>query len=300
MQKCYLIFIYFLSFIHMIEAQNEFAVRVYPPMNRAGIDFSPDANSVEQEVYSASLNANDLSRKPLIHLPVRIHLIHKEDRPLNVQLSTIRKQIEVLNQCFEGVNDPKKIDTRIRFCFSEKNIFESKVKGNMTIESLMNASLKMISVEETKKSINVFVFDFGSNMGGYAPCLDTTMGADCIFINAKYIYNIEGKSYGQGKSLTHLVGRYLGLLPIYGDGNCEDDGIHDTPIHHRPNFYCSEGIGKSACSPTLYQLSNNFMDALPDECANAFTPFQALKMYMTVSSIGNRKSLLTSKTSCNE
>jgi hypothetical protein len=83
--------------------------------------------------------------------------------------------------------------------------------------------------------------------------------------------------YDLGRTATHEVGHCLGLVHIWGDKNCGDDKVDDTPLHNGPNFGCPEQGLRSSCVGTPVQMTMNYMDYTDDRCMYFFTDGQAAR-----------------------
>jgi hypothetical protein len=91
----------------------------------------------------------------------------------------------------------------------------------------------------------------------------------------------EARPYDQGRTATHEVGHYFGLLHPFDNG-CGDpnqpystgDLIADTPPEDLPTFAC-ESV-PTACD--TFPSIDNYMSYTPDACMNMFTPEQILRM----------------------
>lgn len=143
--------------------------------------------------------------------------------------------------------------------------------------------------------------ELDEEMGGFAilPDHDEAMDGVCIdpdFFGAKK----DSKYYQSGKTLVHLVGKYLGLKPLWGDMNCNDDGIEDTPIHNAPNTRCYTSGHISLCSGYPEEMVGNFMDSNPDDCATFFTKGQVARMHACLGEYGYRANLLKSAKQCDK
>ena len=86
-----------------------------------------------------------------------------------------------------------------------------------------------------------------------------------------------------GKTLTHLVGSYLGLTELWGKGRCQDDRVADTPVHNAPNHRCPGKGHLTFCEKGAYEMTMNFMDNTYDQCMYMFTNGQALRMQAVLS-----------------
>ncbi|MFZ1496150.1 MAG: zinc-dependent metalloprotease, partial [Saprospiraceae bacterium] len=100
-------------------------------------------------------------------------------------------------------------------------------------------------------------------------------------------------NYNKGKTLTHELGHYFGLLHTWGsipDECSEDDGIIDTPQQYS-NYVGCPTFPQYSCNTS--DMFMNFMDYCHDECLRMFTPQQVERMKQVL--FIYRTELLTSK-----
>lgn len=84
--------------------------------------------------------------------------------------------------------------------------------------------------------------------------------------------------FDQGKVMTHLLGNYLGLIPLSGWAECVDDGVADTPIHNSPLTICDSDTPYTSTCDYQIMLSDNFMSHTADACKSNFTTGQWKRM----------------------
>jgi hypothetical protein len=85
--------------------------------------------------------------------------------------------------------------------------------------------------------------------------------------------------YNKGRTATHEIGHWLGLKHVWGDANCGDDGIDDTPTQKAANTGCPNFPHVSSCSINEFgDMFMNFMDLSDDQCMNLFTNGQKREM----------------------
>jgi len=85
------------------------------------------------------------------------------------------------------------------------------------------------------------------------------------------------------------------LIHIWGDAECGDDQVDDTPQQETYNFGCNSFPHTSNCSPNANgDMFMNFMDFSDDACMNMFTAGQVKRMRALFATGGIRNSFLTS------
>ena len=229
----------------------------------------------------------------------------------------IYEQIQILNDGFAGrfegrseriFDKVKAGDSKIRFCMGmpqggEEGIYTVSKAGAFTLQDLALISDKKLGLEGAKKDefINIWITELPDEMGGYAIMPDHDEARDGIYIDPDYFgKKKESKYYHSGKTLVHLMGKYLGLQQLWTNGECLDDGIEDTPIHNAPNNSCYEGQHISLCSGYPQEMVGNFMDSNPDDCAYMFTKGQVARMQACLGDLGYRKGLLNGAKLCDK
>lgn len=85
-----------------------------------------------------------------------------------------------------------------------------------------------------------------------------------------------------GRTATHEVGHYLGLLHLWGKNasGCGDDLVEDTPQQGTPHYECPDYPQLSCFTSNMFM---NFMDYVNDPCMYFFSKGQGERMRATVS-----------------
>jgi hypothetical protein len=140
---------------------------------------------------------------------------------------------------------------------------------------------------ESSKYLNIWVCDLPQGRGSYATSIYDISEADGIVIDAAYFGVKEDKesAYGQGKTLTHLIGNYLGLHDLWNESEpCADDYVSDTPIHNMPNRGKPRYKHVTTCETRrlVQEMTMNFMDSTDDEYQMMFTEGQVRRMHATL------------------
>lgn len=127
---------------------------------------------------------------------------------------------------------------------------------------------------------------------------------DGIVIDYQFFGTIgtSREPYNDGKTLTHLVGSYLGLYELWNEERpCWDDYVNDTPIHNAPNYGpTNEYKHVSTCPGNPVEMSMNFMDNSDDEYLYLFTAGQMMRIHAVLTKGGPRHKLTNSQTLCSK
>ena len=101
--------------------------------------------------------------------------------------------------------------------------------------------------------------------------------------------------FDKGRTATHEIGHWLGLRHTWGDADCGDDSIADTPQQESYNFGFPNFPHLSICSPNANgDMFMDFMDFSDDGCMNLFTVDQVKKMRSLFAANNARNSFLIS------
>ncbi|MCC6723047.1 MAG: hypothetical protein IT258_00960 [Saprospiraceae bacterium] len=263
----------------------------------------------------------DVGDANVVKIPLVFHVLYNGGTP-SVSLEQINQQLEVLNQDFGLYTQPIQsfiyqkvqdfyalaIDTKISFCIPE-NI--DLGQNGLAIEYLNTPiqewpiSDEMKSVEHggsaawyPERCLNIWICDLKDNIAGFSQMPFGPMNTDGIVIDKDFIFDgLEDSDspYDSGKTLTHLIGNYLGLYDLWSyDEPCKDDYVDDTPLHDAPNF----GLGThyyhvSLCTgEPQAEMVMNYMDNTDDVALNMFTNGQKHRMMAVLSEGGPRHALI--------
>lgn len=136
---------------------------------------------------------------------------------------------------------------------------------------------------DPNKYVNIWVGNRTISIGYTVPLSSTPSSNEGLIIHFQQIGTNDIPPYNLGRTLTHEMGHYLGLLHPWGNElGCdnEDDGIADTPFQSEPNYGC-----EAARNCNIQSKAGNFMDFHDDECLLYFTRGQCLKMQNTLLSL---------------
>jgi hypothetical protein len=262
---------------------------------------------IQQKQTNARINAEEV-----IVIPVVVHVVHHTASGAigganngNITKEQIESQIQVLNEDYRrkkdtnGYNEnPVGADMQIEFRLATRDP-NGKLTEGITRTYNAKESFDIDQDDETLKSIiswptdrylNIWVTTLKNRYLGYAqfpvvenigglPDLGRLARTDGVVINhtnfGRRIGTVTSSVYGEGRTTTHEVAHWLGLLHTWGDELCGEDYCADTPSAEGPNntVNCDEMF--SNCQGTFTEnMIENFLDYSPDKCMNVFTQDQ--------------------------
>ncbi len=262
----------------------------------------------------------------VFYLPVVVHVMHKGEaigEGANLSEERIKRQIEILNEDFRrkkgtrGYNNhPDGGDSKIEFVLAKQD-----PNGNLT-NGINRIDKNKVNVPNmgynpnhyaryaywnTNQYINIWTTDLPESSICLALGLSTGPGTD---LPGSYLLSIPGPHdsdgiiisryhFGEsnidcqakyGRTLTHEMGHYLGLLHPWAGGDCEtNDYCDDTPAVDKPVY----SIPFKGCAGEPVMI-NNYMNWSDDELMNMFTNDQILRMHYVLKNHQGRNALLFS------
>ena len=288
---------------------------------------------LREKVQERSLEVEGILSLPVVvHI---IHNGEPVGSGSNISQLQIQSQIEVLNEDYRrafgtlGYNsDPLGADIQLEFCLAQADPDGNTMKEpgihrvNRSLAGFNAPPFSRGYVEnfiqpatywDPDKYLNIWVCDTRANNGqallGFAqyPSMSTLDGIptnpggeenDGVVIH----YNAFGRvgnleePYTLGRTTTHEIGHWLGLIHVWGDSdNCQvDDYCDDTPPSDGPVYDCPDNLlicGKRS-------MVENFMQYTDDACMNIFTQDQRDRMRVVMAASPRRLNLLNSNV-CN-
>ncbi|MEY3246018.1 MAG: hypothetical protein RL253_1185 [Bacteroidota bacterium] len=274
------------------------------------------SSQVATQQANAILPGSTLSEQTIV-IPVVIHVIYNNSYE-NISEEQIKSQLDAINADFSRSNsDFSKVPSVFAKLSGNANIrFElakSDPNGRITSGIIRKKSSRMMWSDDDKiKSaafggdeawdatsyLNVWVCNTVPGLTGYAtvPGSDPTKDGVVVRYDA---FGTTGKvnvPYHKGRTLTHEVGHWLGLQHLWGNKQCGDDGIQDTPKQRGGNSGDPVFPKLTACNATPDgEMFMNFMDFTNDASMGMFTEGQKNVMRSQFGVNGKRNAFLNSK-----
>lgn len=144
-----------------------------------------------------------------------------------------------------------------------------------------------------KNYLNIWVCSL-NRVAGYSSLPGCDPKKDGIVIDFSAFGMTNTSGYGMGRTAVHEIGHWLNLKHIWGDSDCGDDNVEDTPKQETYSVECPTGIHVSCNNGPNGDMYMNYMDMTDDQCMNLFTLGQKARMRSLFTPGGPRESLLYS------
>lgn len=240
------------------------------------------------------------TRSADIKLPVVVHIIYKTNTE-NISNEQVYSQIDALNRDFNKQNNeasttPSVFQSLVADCGIHFQLATRDAEGNPTIGIVRHETIKAVWVvsDDMKiparggfapwnpaKYLNLYVCNMGSKSLGFSsfPGMPAFMDGVVIDFKAFGTTGTAAKPFNLGRTCVHEVGHWLGLFHIWGDSDCGNDYVDDTPTQKMEHTGCPTTPQYSSCkgTPTL-DMSMNYMDYVNDVCMYMFTNGQKERM----------------------
>jgi hypothetical protein len=273
---------------------------------------------IRQEVQDWIANNPEQRNQAVITIPVAFHVVWRTSAE-NIPDSKILAQIDVLNKDFarlnaDAINTPSAFagvaaNTNIQFCLARRdpngNPTNGIIRRQTTVTSFStNNNIKFNSAGGSDawprtSYMNFWSGNLSNGLLGYAQFPggnSSTDGVVCLYSSIGSPSDPgTATPYHLGRTATHEVGHWLGLYHIWGDANCGDDLISDTPTQSNATSGCPSYPNSAGCSASPNppgRMFMNYMDYSYDACMNMFTLGQSNVMNAVLN--GTRSSLLSS------
>jgi len=260
-------------------------------------------NMMGSDAFRAMINtkiaeqqaSGELNRRIVVTIPLVVHVLHNGE-PIgsgpNITDAQVLSQVTVMNEDFRrmfgspGYNTHVDgADAEVEFVMAQRtpngcatnginrvNICQDGTDGSDVAfwkgQTTWNRDLYMNMWSSKYVGDLSGILGFAQFPGGPA-ATDGVSAGHTFFGSSDYndgTFNLSAP-YDKGRTMTHEVGHFLGLLHTFQGGCAGGDGIADTPAVDNPNYGCP--TGHMSCGTT--DMIENYMDYTDDACMNIFT-----------------------------
>ena len=213
-------------------------------------------------------------------IPVVFHVLHKTDGTGNISDQRILDQVAVLNEDYRAISGSlgaQGFDTKIQFSFAGL----TRTANDEWFNDNQETHFKQALGWDQNKYLNVYV-NSASGFLGYA-YLPQEYAGDVLDGVVVLYESVGGRNngfdpYGQGRTVVHEVGHYLGLEHTFEGYGCYEgysagDLINDTPSESEDHYGCFQTYTCETPDP-IY----NYMNYTDDTCMYEFTSEQANRL----------------------
>jgi len=271
--------------------------------------------------YVASHQAGAPSPMAVITIPVVFHVVYNTAAQ-NVSDALCQAQVDQLNLDYAHQNtDATSVpaafasvaaNTNIQFCLASTDPSGNPTTGIerrqtttasfSTNNGVKNTTSGGMNAWPNTSYLNVWTCNLSGGVLGYAQFPGGSAATDGVVLLYNSVGSMAapaagGAPYDLGRTATHEVGHWLNMIHIWGDANCGNDQVSDTPLHNTANYGCPTYPSNSTCTGSPAMMTMNYMDYTDDACMYMFTAGQSTRMNALFATGGTRVSLLSS-TAC--
>src|SRR5258706_4772791 len=223
-----------------------------------------------------------------IKIPVVVHILY-HGADYNVSDEQVRYQIDMLNKCYRRTNadtvntpavfKPVAADCEIEFKLAISDPQRRSTTGIIhkytpITEWYPDDQMKFSSqmgddAWDPNSYLNIWVCNM-RNVAGYSSVPGAAANKDGVVIDVSSFGACTIPVYELGRTAVHEVGHWLALKHTWGDADCGDDLVYDTPTQRGYNIGCPTGIRITCNNGPTGDMYMNYMDYTHDMCINIF------------------------------
>jgi len=250
--------------------------------------FAKKLNDARRNTSALYYKKESNKRPSSIIIPVVVHVVYYSIEE-NISDLQVQSQIDVMNEDYTALNKDYnnydagyksvKGDFNIQFCLVQVIHKQTSHKAFPLNDAMKFSKRGGSDVVDPLHKLNIWVCDIGDKYLGYA-YIPGTISEERFGVVCHYKAFGRGAQfnlypdYNLGRTVTHELGHSFGLEHIWGDSNCGNDFVDDTPLQDSPNFGCPGAGHLSTCKGTPLEMWMNFMDYTDDRCMYFFSDGQ--------------------------
>ena len=255
------------------------------------------------------------SQHPPYIIPVVVHVLYNSAQQ-NISDAQIISQIAILNQDYQRlnadtINTPsvfRQVAANCGFQFALAKVDTAGYATSGIVRKHTNTQQFGINDEikfsatggddawDKDRYLNIWVGNLTGGILGYSSVVGCAAANDGVVV----LYTAFGTGgtalapYNKGRTTTHEIGHWLNLIHTWGDADCGDDHVADTPPQQAADYGCPTGIILSCNNAPVGNMYQNYMDFTNDACMNLFTYGQQSRMLALFQPGGERYAILSS------
>ncbi|HYV90554.1 MAG TPA: GEVED domain-containing protein [Chitinophagales bacterium] len=273
----------------------------------------------EIETFTQNWIANHPSgERTVITVPVVVHVVYNTT-PQNISDAQVQAQINQLNADYARTNSDAgntpsvwtstAANCEVQFCLAQRDPSGNATNG---IVHKFTSTTSFSSNDGVKHNgnggddawpagsyLNLWSCNLGGGLLGYAQFPGGPASTDGVVVLYSSVGSLAQPGtlspYNYGRTATHEVGHWLNLIHIWGDANCGNDQVGDTPTQQTSNFGCPSFPHVTCSNGPNGDMFMNYMDYTDDGCMNMFTAGQKTRMQALFTSGGSRFSIVSSQ-----
>ena len=236
-----------------------------------------------------------------ITIPVVVNVIYRTASE-NISDAQIASQISVLNEDFNATNSdfnktpsvfsPVAANVGISFTLSKVIRKYANKRSWRTNNDMKKSSKGGIDPTDPANNLNIWVVNDMGGILGYAQFPGGAAATDGVVVAHRYFGRTGTATvpFNLGRTATHEVGHWVNLRHIWGDANCGNDQVGDTPSHNTANYGCPSFPHYSTCTGSPVEMTMNYMDYTDYACMYMYSNGQKSRMLAVFSPGGPRAS----------
>ena len=251
----------------------------------------------------------------LITIPVVVHIVYNNSTQ-NISDAQVQSQVDVLNEDYRKQNadtvhipgyfSPLAADCGFRFALANLdtngNATTGIVRKHTSASSFsVNDNIKFAALGgdnawDRDRYLNIWVGNLSGGILGYSSIPGGQKGTDGVVI----LYTAFGTRgtatapFNLGRTTTHEIGHWLNLIHVWGDANCGNDEVSDTPPQQTSTQGNPSGMIVSCGNGPYGNMYMDYMDFTDDIGMHMFTFGQRDRMHTLFAQGGFRYPLLSS------
>ena len=238
----------------------------------------------------------------VITIPVVVHVVYRTTAE-NISDGQVQSQIDVLNEDYNNTNQDKalvpasfaSVDASVGVKFVLDRIIRKKTNKTSwsTNDAVKKSKLGGDDAIDATTYLNMWACNLGQGLLGYAQFPGGSLATDGVVI----LYSAFGRTgtlintYNKGRTATHEVGHWMNLRHIWGDANCGNDLVNDTPPAATANYGCPGYPKYTTCTGGQPEMTMNYMDYTDDACMYMFSNGQKSRALAVFTANGPRAAI---------